>query len=106
MTFPASAALRDVSRRTSVKLHDIPTVVASGSGTEPSLDDLDVARAVLAEIRRSVLGGPSPRTSPIDNSSPDSCLTGGTALTPSPACGWGSDVERAYPNSQPTNRNC
>lgn len=52
----AFTALRSVSQRTNVKLHDVATViVASGSRTAPSLEDSRAVRAVLAEVRRTVL---------------------------------------------------
>ena len=53
----AFTALRVVSQRTNVKLHDVATViVASGSRTEPSLKDSGIVRAVLDEIHRTVVG--------------------------------------------------
>lgn len=53
----AFTALRMVSQRTNVKLHDVATViVASGSRVESSLKDGRVVRTVLAEVRRTVLG--------------------------------------------------
>ncbi|MEU3626913.1 ANTAR domain-containing protein [Amycolatopsis coloradensis] len=53
----AFLALKAISQHTNVTLRDVATViVAGGSHTEPSLPDREVARVVLAETRRSVLG--------------------------------------------------
>jgi len=64
----AFAALRQISQRTNIKLHDVATViVAVGSRTEPNLADDRVVQLVLREARRSIDGaagsGPAnPRT--------------------------------------------
>ncbi|MFJ7212757.1 ANTAR domain-containing protein [Amycolatopsis sp. NPDC098790] len=53
----AFAALREVSQRTNVKLHDVATVVvAAGSRTEHHDLNADTTDTVLAEVRRRVLG--------------------------------------------------
>ncbi|MFD1150656.1 ANTAR domain-containing protein [Saccharothrix hoggarensis] len=50
-------ALREISQHTNIKLHDVAgIIVASGSREQPPLPDRDTVQAVLAEIRRSVLG--------------------------------------------------
>lgn len=54
----AFAALRSISQNTNVKLHDVATaIVAAGTSGASSLEDDDIAKAVLAETRRSVLDG-------------------------------------------------
>ncbi|MFC9249986.1 ANTAR domain-containing protein [Amycolatopsis thailandensis] len=53
----AFTALKTVSQHSNVKLYDVATViVAAGSHAEPSLSDPATAKAVLTEVRRSVLG--------------------------------------------------
>ncbi|WP_233226328.1 ANTAR domain-containing protein [Amycolatopsis sp. CA-126428] len=53
----AFAALREVSQRTNLKLHDVATVVvATGSRTAHHDLDAEATDAILAEVRRQVLG--------------------------------------------------
>ncbi|WP_410596103.1 ANTAR domain-containing protein [Amycolatopsis sp. lyj-23] len=53
----AFAALRTISQRTNVKLHDVAAVVvAAGSHAEVSTVDAETSSVVLGQLRQHVLG--------------------------------------------------
>ncbi|SEF37160.1 ANTAR domain-containing protein [Amycolatopsis pretoriensis] len=66
----AFAALRTISQRTNVKLHDVAAVVvAAGSHTEAATGGTETSVVVLDQLRQHVLG--SAFDTPVQDSEPD-----------------------------------